>query len=261
MAAIVARLRSPATRALREAGPPNRQVIVAAGIGLLFDLVLWLLGPTRGMPWPVNAIAPAALTSIVALVDRDGWMVRRAMVDVAVQQRDRWARGGFSAGRGGFPAGPAAAAAWLEDPANSGASTLERASVLIGAGRHDEAAALIETMAPETETQHASALRIGAFLRGRTSGSIDVAATRAAIDRLALESNERRYQLTSLAWSQVWIDVERRRPWRAAFADAVRDLGPFPVPGRMALIIWLQHFAAPFAIVLATAIVALIFRP
>ncbi len=254
MAMIIARLRSPATRALRDAGPPNRQVIVAAAVGLLVDLALWLLGPLRGLPWPVLAIAPAAMTMIVAIADRDGWIVRRAMMDIAVQQRARWSPGGF-------PASPAAAEAWLEHPANMGASALQRASVLIAAGRHDEASTLIEAMAPENLAQQASALRIGAFLRGRTSGSIDVAATRAAIDRLRLEPSERRYQVSSLAWSQVWIDVERGRPWRAAFADAVRDLGPFRVPARMGLLIGLQQLAAPFAIVLATAIVAAFYRP
>ena len=47
-------------------------------------------------------------------------------------------------------------------------------------------------------------------------------------------------------------------PGGGPFADAVRDLGPFPVPGRFVAIMAVQQLAVPYAIVFATAIMALI---
>ncbi len=77
-------------------------------------------------------------------------------------------------------------------------------------------------------------------------------AIRAATEGLA--DGERRYQLTSAAFSQAWLDIEAGRPWRSGFAQAARTLGPHPVPLPVGLWIAVQELAAPVAVVLATAI-------
>ena len=73
-----------------------------------------------------------------------------------------------------------------------------------------------------------------------------------------LGDEDRRYQLTAAAWAQAWLDIEARRPWRQRFADAVRELGPHPVPGRILVFIGAQQLSAPIATILATWIIAAI---
>jgi hypothetical protein len=101
-------------------------------------------------------------------------------------------------------------------------------------------------------TEVAGLARMRAVFRARETGVVDMDAIRGATDGLA--QRERRYQLTAAAFSQAWLDIEAGRPWRSAFARAVRTLGPHPVPLHIALWIAVQELAAPIAVVLATVI-------
>jgi hypothetical protein len=223
--------------------------LAAAAAGGLADLVLIATGVVDGLPWPVLAVAPGIMTLAVALADRDGWLVRHAMAYVAIQQGKRWTRGPL-------PMTPSLATVWLTDPANATASPLERATVLFGAGRGEEAGATLERFIPETSRQRASLVRLRACVEGRPTGTIDLGAVRAELDALGLDPEERRYQLASAAWTQAWMDIERRRPWRTGFAAGTRDLGPFRVPLRVTVWVAIQEFAAPIAIGLGTLIIA-----
>jgi len=77
--------------------------------------------------------------------------------------------------------------------------------------------------------------------------TVDVAAVAAAA--ATLPADERRYQVTSAAWTQAWLDVVARRPWRARFVAAVRDHGPFGLPFRYwFLAVALQELLMPLVI-------------
>ena len=207
----------------------------------------WWSGALQDVPWPLWAVVPGTVLSVISFADRDGWNIRRAMAYVAIQQRARWTRGPL-------PDTPALAQAWLDDPVNADASGLETASMLITSGNRAAGMALLDSYVPETEMQAAGLARLRSYLRTSESGSMDMSPIRAAAERLGEE--DRRYQLTSAAWMQAWLDIEGRRPWRQRFADAVRDLGPYPAPPRAIAFIWFQQLAAPIAVVLATVLVA-----
>ena len=192
---------------------------------------------------------PTVILTAVAVLDRDGWNIRRAMAYVAVQQRARWMSGQV-------PASPSLARVWLDDPANADANPLERMSVLIIAGDLDAARAILDTYVPTIPVQAVAMVRVRSYLNALETGTVDLDSVRAAA--AALNEDDRRYQVTAAAFAQVWLDIESRRPWRRRFADAVRDLGPFPVPGRLVAIMAVQQLAVPYAIVIATAIMALI---
>lgn len=220
-------------------------------VGLVLSAALigigWWSGALQDVPWPLWAVVPATVLTLICVADRDGWNIRRAMAYVALQQRARWTRGPL-------PDTPAKAQAWLADPANANASGLETASMLITSGNRADGSALLDSYVPETGTQTAAVVRLRSYLRASENGSMDMAPIRAAAERL--DPDDRRYQLTSAAWTQAWLDIEARRPWRQQFADSVRDLGPYPAPPRALAFIWIQQLAAPVAIVLATVLVA-----
>ena len=92
MRALIERLRSPARNALSDAGPPDRWVFAGFGLAVLFIAVGWFSGVLRDVPWPLWALIPVAILTVVGLADRDGWNIRRAMAYVAITHgRDGWA--------------------------------------------------------------------------------------------------------------------------------------------------------------------------
>ena len=250
MRALIERLRSPARKASSEAGPPDRWVFAGFGLAVLIIAVGWFSGVLRDVQWPLWAVIPVAILTIVGIADRDGWNIRRAMAYVAIQQRARWAGGPI-------PRGPSRAQAWLDDPANAGADGLQRVSMHVAVGDLAAARATLEAYQPATDVLVAGVARLRAHLGAIDTGTIDMAPIVEAT--AGLSEDERRYQLTAAAWAQAWLDIEARRPWRERFAAAVRDLGPHPVPGRVVAFIGMQQLAAPIATALATVILAPIF--
>ena len=242
---LLERFRSPSGRAIRNAGPRDRDVAAGAILSVAVIAIGWLTGILRSVPWPAWMVIPFVILSAVGVADADGWRIRRAMAYVAIEQRKRWTRGRI-------PATPSSAQRWLADPSNADASGLERASALFMTGDAAAASAALDRYVPRDATEAAGLTRMRSVFRARETGVVDMDAIRAATEGLAY--GERRYQLTAAAFSQAWLDIEAGRPWRSAFAQAARTLGPHPVPLRVGLWIAVQELAAPIAVVLATAI-------
>ena len=89
------------------------------------------------------------------------------------------------------------------------------------AGDVAAASAALDGYVPRDATEAAGIARMRSVFRARETGVVDMDAIRAATEGLA--DGERRYQLTSAAFSQAWLDIEAGRPWRSAFAQAVRS--------------------------------------
>jgi hypothetical protein len=247
LTALLERLRSPARKALRQAGPPDLAVVAGFAVSGLLILVGWWSGALHHVPWPWWALIPIVILAVISFADRDGWNVRRAMAYVAIRQRARWTGGPI-------PRGPTGARAWLEDPANADADGLQKVSMLINIGNLAAGRTVLDAYVPSTDIQAAAVIRLRSHLAAFETGSIDMAPIRAATE--GLDQDERRYQLTSAAWTQAWRDIETRHPWRPRFADTIRDLGPYPVQGRILAFIGFQQLAPSFATAIATAIVA-----
>lgn len=241
------RVRSPAARAVRGAGPPMWQVVTAIVGGSAAGVVLIVLWPS--LPFAAIVVPPALLSLAVSLRDRDGPMIRGALAYVALEQRRR------SGGRR-MPATRRQANAWLavEHP---DASAIERAAVLIGAKRFREALELIDAnaTAPMTELDAVRVARLRASAKAALeSGSrIDLDAIRALA--VGLPGEERRYQVLSAAWTQAFLDISNRRPWRAEFLASAREHAPYALPARVRLAMALQQYAGPIACLLAGVIV------
>ena len=247
MRAFLERLRSPAQKAIRDAGPPHGVVIVAFAVSGLLILVGWLAGPLRDVPWPLWALIPIAILSAVSFADRDGWNIRRAMAYVAIEQRARWPSGLV-------PRTTSGAQAWLDDPANADADGLQKVSMLITLGNLAAGRTILDAYVPATAVQAAGVARLRAYFAALDTREIDMAPIRAASEGLG--EDDRRYQLAAAAWMQAWMDIEAHRPWRQRFAATMRELGPFPVRRRILAFIGIQELSAPIATAIATAIVA-----
>jgi len=247
--ALLERLRSPAGKAARDAGPPNLWVFAGFGLSLALFAFGWWAGVLRDVPWPFWALIPIVVQTVIGVADRDGWNIRRAMAYVATEQRGRWTRGRF-------PGTPGLARAWLDDPSNAEAAPLEVVTALLVVGDLEASRTILETYAPATDVQAAAVIRTLAYLRALETGTIDMGPIRVATERLTEE--DRRYQLTAAAWAQAWLDIGAGRPWRQRFANAVRDLGPHPVPTRVLGFIAAQQLSASIATVLATAIMVVV---
>src|SRR5262245_23780639 len=81
------RRRSPSFRALRNAGPPTSWLVVAGILSLAAITLLFIAG--------IDDIALLLVLPFLAFVlaswlDRDGWRIRMALAEVAMQQRARW---------------------------------------------------------------------------------------------------------------------------------------------------------------------------
>jgi hypothetical protein len=248
---LLERLRSPGSRAFRDAGPPDSRLLAAlAGSGILVVVLGWtVVGPDT---WPLLAVIPVGLTLGIALSDRDGWAMREAMVFVAVEQRRRFARGRL-------PTSPREADTWLADPAHGDATGLERASVLLVANRYADALALLDAAGVTTDLDRVRSIRIRSTVETMTDPSkpIDVDGVRKAAASLPIE--ERRYQVVSAAWSQAWVDVIARRPWRQRFAAVAREFQPYPLPRHMWLFgVALQELSLPLILALGLGLLYLI---
>jgi len=242
---ILERWRSPGARAVSDAGPPDRFVLIGAIVAIGLIGIGWLTGPLRAVPWPLWMALPAVILAAIGVLDRDGWNIRRAMAYVAIRQRSRWTAGSI-------PRTPSLARAWIDDPSNVAANGLERTSVLIVAGDLVAAGAALDGFVPTTAVEMAGSIRMRSFLQAVETGTVDLEPTRAATREL--DDDERRYQVTAAAFSQVWLDIGARRPWRRRFADAVREFAPYPVPRYVLVVIGVQQLAAPIAVILATMI-------
>jgi hypothetical protein len=194
-------------------------------------------------------LVPLTIQIVISVADHDGWNIRRAMAYVALQQRARWTPGPI-------PHTSSMAQAWLDDPANAAADGLPKASMLITVGNRAAARGLLDAYTPTTDLEAAAAARLRAYLRARETGTIDMTSIRAASERLGEE--DRRYQLTSAACMQAWLDIEAHRPWRSQLADAARELGPYQVPARFLVFIGFQQLIAPFVLVIVIAIGAVV---
>jgi hypothetical protein len=87
------RIQSPSGRAIRNAGPRNRDVAAGAILSVAVIAIAWSTGILESVPWPALMVIPFLFLSAVAVADRDGWRIRRAMAYVALEQRKRWTRG------------------------------------------------------------------------------------------------------------------------------------------------------------------------
>ena len=242
MAVVVERLRSPAAKVVRGAGPPERLVIAMFVLGGIVDLGLALA--TRGaLPLMALALPPTALTLAASILDRDGWTIRSAIASVGLEQRRR--RSGPR-----LPVTPSAARRWLaaEHP---DAPDLERVSVLVTAGRYEAAMDALAAVTPVDPVDEVRVMRLRQVVAAAIDQSreIDVPAIASAARDLA--PDEGRYNVLSAAWSRAWLDVVGRRPWRSRFAAVARELGPYELPGWVRLVIAAQQCAAPIACVLA----------
>jgi hypothetical protein len=217
------RLLPPAAsrRLSRDAGPPTPWAVAA----IVVAIPAWiLLAAQDGIGYGPATILALVILTVPAIVDLDGWRVRLGMAWIGKEQRRRLRR---------IPGTPAGAERWLEETAET--SALTRASVLLTAGRLAEARELILTAPTETPEDRARAARMLAAVDGMEHGEIDPRAAIAAID--ALPDDQRRYHRLALAWSTAWIAAMNRRPWRHAFAEASRGIGPRDVP--IGYLIWL----------------------
>jgi hypothetical protein len=242
-----ARRTSPSFRAIRLAGPPIAWLVVAGVAGVAGVVPLYLLGVHD--PTTLIAVPPVAF-AIACLADRDGWRIRLATAELAALQRQRWSRGRL-------PADPVSTAAWLA--ANPDAPVLDRAGVLVTAGRFTEARELAMSAVGSTPEEIVRLERLRLTIRGALGeASLDrptVEAFDLVPELASLSGADRRFHRLSLAWSAAWLQIRADRPWRATFADVLRDLGPFRPPLRYAVFHAVQQLALPIAYLLAWLIV------
>jgi hypothetical protein len=186
---------------------------------------------------------------VPGIADRDGWRVRAAMAYVAIEQRRQWRHGRP-------PITPAAANAWLDGEAGQAATALERAGVMVTAGRRAEALAALDGAAVASDLDRVRQLRLRSTIGAMAgTGEIDLDQVREAAAALPME--QRRYQVVSAAWSQAWLDVNAGRPWRDRFAAVAHEFAPYPLPRPIwAFGVALQQLVLPISIVLALAILS-----
>ena len=241
------RRRSPSIRALRDAGPPVRWLIVAGILSLALVVVLFLGGIRDGR---VLVAVPFLVFVAACAADRKGWRIRMATTELAVRQRARWQWGRL-------PVDPIAADAWLA--AHGDAPPEVRATVLVTAGRQDEARAVLETASPETVADRVRIERLRILFEAEAADDHSIEDALAALDRVPeladVPADEQRTQRLSLAWSMAWLRIRAGEPWRDDLADAVRPFAPFRAPLRYRFHHVVQHYAFPIAYVGALLIV------
>jgi len=242
-----ARRRSPSIRAIREAGPPFRWILVAVPVALIAVIVLYVAGVENRA---VLVASPLVAFSLVGLLDRDGWRIRMAMTEVALRQRERWRWGAL-------PIDPISAEAWLS--ANADAPPVARAGVLATAGRHEEARALVEASTADTPLDAANLARLRVLFAAEARGDHSIAE---AVDALAaapeianVPAEEGRNQRLAMAWSLAWLRIRAGEPWRDDFAAVIRPLAPFRVRRRYQVFHAVQQYALPLAYAAAVLIV------
>jgi len=238
-----ARRRSPSFRAIQNAGPPTAWLAVAGAAGLFAVVGLYVLGihdRTTLIAVPFIALVAASV------IDRDGWRIRLATGELADAQRRRWTWGRP-------PADQLSAETWLSTHVD--APLIDRASVLVTAGRPIEARVLlgqaVATTPEETVRLERMRLTIEAGLGEAALDEHAIDAFTRLPELAAISAPERRYHQLSLAWSMAWFQIHGHRPWRTAFADALRTLGPFRPPLRYLVFHAIQQLALPIAYLLA----------
>lgn len=243
---VLERLRSPGATAVRNAGPPIWQVVLAVVLGGVLDAGL-VLASRDALPLVAYLIPPGVLTLIVSIADRDGPTIRSALTYVALEQRQR-------AHANRIPLTRESAERWLavDQP---GASPFDRAGALITAERHAEAVAALESVEPGSDADRVRLLRIRALAAAAISidANVDVDAVRAVAS--SLPDAERKYGVVAAAWTQAWLDITRKRPWRAKFATVAHEWAPYEIPPRVRAAMLIQQYVGPVACVLAGLIV------
>jgi hypothetical protein len=236
---LKARYRSPSFRALREAGPPTSWLMIGAVASLVPIAILAIVGVKNVA---VLLTVPFMLFALVARLDRDGWRIRRALAEIAWQQRRRWRWGAL-------PVDPVSADAWLA--ASPDAPPAVRASVLTTAGRDAEARALLQGSVGVAPDEAGLDARLRILFAAADAGRHSIADALAALDGSpgfdALPADERRYQRLTLAWSVAWLRIRSRQPWRHELATALRPMAPFRAPPRYRLIHVMQQYALAIA--------------
>ena len=239
-------LEASSERAYGDAGPPNRSLFIALGVGLLVAVAMWTAAPMVDR-WVLIGVGVGGVTALVALADRDGWRTREGMAYVATQQLTRWPD---------RPSSTSEARDWLADPNNDGAPPLRRASVQTHAGDLEAAEATIVSFQPDSEMELVRKLGAAIVLEGRRSGRIDIAAIRSA--SAAIPADEAKYQIASAAWMNACLDIESGRPWRSSFATEMASLGPLELPRGIRAQIAVRQLAAPIVAVSSSIFVAVI---
>jgi hypothetical protein len=245
-----ARRRSPSARAVRNAGPPTRWLVIASVLSLIPVVLLFAAGVDN-----VAALfaMPFLAFVIVGRLDRDGWRLRLAMAELAIRQRARWTWGTL-------PVDPVSAESWLA--AHPDAPPDARASVLATAGRYDDARALLAAAKAEAPVDVVRLARLRVAFAAEDAGDPSIADALETLDRVPelgdLPPDERRYQRLSLAWSIAWLRIRSGAAWRDELAAVVRAFAPFRVPMRVRLFLLIQQYALAISYGLALAIVGTI---
>jgi hypothetical protein len=214
-------------------------------LAVAIGLVLSLGEGSPPNPFVTVGVAGLLLTGVVAIADRDGWRVREALAFLGLNQRARWRHGSM-------PEDAEEARAWLNDPANVDATDLERASILIGANRWEDAGQLVAQASGAEEMEAAALVRMRLTIAAREAGRIDQTSLRTAVANLP--ESEARYKLLAAAWSQAWLDIQAGRPWRSDLARSVQERGRFQIPTSARVLIAIEQLAAPIACVAALLI-------
>jgi hypothetical protein len=237
-------------RAVRDAGPPLRWLLVAGVLWLPVVLALFLAGVRDGR---VLVAVPLVLFVAVCAADRRGWRIRMATAELAARQRERWTWGRL-------PVDPVAADAWLR--AHEDAPPEVRATVMATTGRHEEARNLLAGATPETPLDAVRIARLRILFAAEAADDHSITGALAELEgRPELRDvpvDEQRFQRLSLAWSIAWLRIHAGEPWRDDFADAVGPLAPFRVPLRYLIFHAIQQDALPIAYVLAFVIVTVL---
>jgi hypothetical protein len=234
-------LPAAARRLIRDAGPPQWAVLTAFVLGGLVGGTLYLSG---AIPLVTGLLILLVAVTIPGIVDVDGWRIRHGMAWLALEQRRR---------QPDIPRTPARADRWLAE--HPDAPPALRASALITAGRHEEARPLLEADQPLDAVERVRRARMLAAIDGLRDGRVEASAAREALAQLP--ADERRYQALALAWSTAWVDALNRRPWRAAFAEASRDVPVAQIPARWRLIVAIYQLLATIMVGLLLLVVLL----
>jgi hypothetical protein len=242
---LLERLQSPPSRALRDAGPPNGHVFFAVVASVALLVIVWGDREVGMATWVLMGAIAFLQTGVVSVIDGDGWAIRDALAWIAREQRARMGSLGLVDDREGLQA-------WVDDPANLDADPLLKASALTGLDRWDEANALLDSYATDDPVKLASRIRIQSMIKARSTGRIDPAPLRAAVQQLS--AAEAKYQLASTAWSQAWLDLTAHRPWRKEFAKTARELRPFALSLKIRIFIAIEQLLAPIICLVGIAL-------
>ena len=90
---LLERFRSPSGRAIRNAGPRDRDVAAGAILSVAVIAIAWLTGILQSVPWPAWMVIPFVILSAVASqMPMDGGSVGRWPMSPS-SSAERWTRG------------------------------------------------------------------------------------------------------------------------------------------------------------------------